>query len=130
STSPSAAEANNSATTSVASTLASYADLQISGLTLAPSNPKSGTALTINWNDVNNGAAATPGSWYDRVIIQNTTTGQTYVNTIVYYDSSTLGNLAASGGSRARTYNFTLPDGDPGVGNIQATITADTLDNI
>src|SRR5204863_9639 len=122
----STAEANNSATTSVTSTLSAYPDLQVTGLAIAPASPQSGGAITVNWNDVNNGNAATSGNWYDHVVIKNTTTGVTLVDTTVTYDAAALGNLAASGGTKARSYNYTLPNGIPGVGTIQATITVDT----
>src|SRR5262249_20876000 len=89
------AETNNlSRTAFVDTTLAAYPDLEVPNLAIAPANPKSGTPLTISWNDVNNGVGATSGNWSDRIVLQNTLTNQTYVDTSVFYNAGVLGNLA------------------------------------
>jgi hypothetical protein len=84
-----------------------------------------GGNVTIVWSDDTTGNRATAGSWNARVVVQNTSTGQTLADTAVYYDPSELGSLTAVG-SAGRTYTFTLPDGDPGAGLLQVTVTADS----
>ncbi|HKM53713.1 MAG TPA: SdrD B-like domain-containing protein, partial [Isosphaeraceae bacterium] len=114
---------NNSATTTFTSTLAPYPDLQVTGLGIDLSSVmQSGGTVTIDWNDANTGTATASGGWYDAVTVVNTTTGQTVVNASRYYGS----NSIATGGTAARTYSFQLPDGTPGVGTLQASVTADS----
>jgi len=121
-----AGEANNSASTTVTSTLAVYPDLQVTGLTVTPTSPVSGNTLTVSWNDANAGMGATTGAWYDRIVIQNLGTGATLLDTSSYYNG---GNVPA-GGATARSYQYTLPNGDPGVGEIRVTITADAYNSV
>src|SRR5262249_26460536 len=55
-------ESNNTATLDRNSTLAPYADLQVTGLSVTPdSGITSGTTLTLNWNDSNTGNAPASG---------------------------------------------------------------------
>ena len=118
------AESNNSASTNATSTLGSYPDLQVTGLTTAPAGPLSGGLLTVAWNDANAGNLPAAGSWSDRVRVVNTGTGQTLVDTTVVHDGSA-GSLAA-GADQAMQYAFRLPDGDPGVGSLLVTVTVDS----
>ena len=88
-----------------------------------PPNPlDTGASVTVRWDDQNVGNGPTDTSWSDSVTIVDTTTGQPLASASVPYDAATLGNLIA-GASAHRQFTFTLPDGDPGVGNIRATIT-------
>ena len=105
-------------------------DLQVSGLTVTGDPAlQSGAMVTVGWNDFNSGDGATSGNWYDHVTVVNQATGQTLVNTDVYYNAGSSGNIAA-GGSTARSYGFRLPDGNPGVGNLQVTVTADSQNGL
>lgn len=120
------AEANNSAS----SFFDVFLDLQVINVTVdRPVSPQTGDSVTVHWSVQNTGDRNVESWWYDRVIVQNLTTGQTIYNQTVYHDTSSLGDLAP-GQSHARSHTFDLPDGDAGVGNLQITITTDTHSNI
>jgi large repetitive protein len=55
-------------------------DLQVTGVSVLPLNPKSSETITVSWNVANHGDRATHNNWYDRVRIENLTTGQTLLN--------------------------------------------------
>lgn len=120
------AEANNA----VSSFFDVFLDLEAINLTVdRPTSLRTGDTVTVNWSDRNTGGRDVEGSWYDRVLVQNLTTGETIYNQIVYHDTSSLGELAP-GQSHARSHTFDLPDGDVGVGNLQITVTTDALSHI
>ena len=99
--------------------------LAVSGLTTAPSSGlQSSESLVVEWTETNTGTSAAIGSFYDQIVVTNTTTGQQLASGFVQYNAATLGNLAA-GASAPQQYDFTLPNGNPGVGQIQFTVTAD-----
>jgi len=100
------------------------ADLQIANLTVTPAALKSGESLTIRWEDVNTGTGPTPGRFYDRIVVRNTTTGQTLPAAMFAYEPH-FGECIAPGQSLAREYAYRLPDGPPGVGQIEVTVTTD-----
>ncbi|HWE97612.1 MAG TPA: CARDB domain-containing protein [Tepidisphaeraceae bacterium] len=104
-------------------------DLRVTGLTLTPSNPQSGQQITLNWNDLNAGNGATPGSWTDHIVVVNTTTAQTIATLDVPYDAATSGSIPA-GGTASRSTSFRLPDGTPGTGNLQVSVTVDYFNTI
>jgi hypothetical protein len=114
---------NDTTTITAASTLASYPDLQVSGLAYSPNSPQSGKNLTVLWNDSNTGQAATTGNWTDQVSVVNSTTGQTLVTANVPYNVAASGNIAAGGASPQLSYTYQLPDGSAGVGTLQVTVT-------
>ncbi|MDP2106146.1 MAG: Ig-like domain-containing protein, partial [Desulfobulbaceae bacterium] len=116
---------NNSATSTVTSTIAPYADLEVRNLAVTPSALHTGQTMTISWDDTNTGNLAAGSNWHDRIVIVNTTTGQTLLNTTVYHNATSEGNVAA-GASLARSYDFALPNGDTGIGDLTITVTADT----
>ncbi|MCO5051617.1 MAG: Ig-like domain-containing protein [Verrucomicrobiae bacterium] len=98
------------------------ADLAVTGAL------QSGGALTITWADTNAGPMATDQYWYDRVTISNLTTGIQLLDTYQYYNPAVSGNIAA-GAAQARALNFTLPDGDVGVGQLQITVVVDAYNH-
>src|SRR5262249_50676959 len=105
-----------------------YPDLQVSNLSVNPPSLQSGGALTVQWDNANTGGTATQGSWIDYLTITNKTTGATLRTATVAYDASAAGNgNIAPGAARPRQYTYQLPDGDPGVGNIEFAVTADYL---
>ena len=117
---------NNTATTSFSSTLASYADLTVKSgsLSVLPGSLQSGNQATVNWMDQNIGNAAVNASFYDYVLVQRVNPD----NSLTYIASGDVnGNntLAAGATSGAQSFNFTLPDGSPGVGNFVVTLTTD-----
>ena len=119
-------ESNNVSTVSATSTLSNPPSLQVTNLALNPSSLQSGTPLTVTWNDKNTGTGILSQSFNDHVTIVNTTTGQTLIDADDFYDATQSGAAIAAGASSAqRQYLFTLPDGDPGTGNLSVTVTAD-----
>ena len=122
-------ENNNTSSITVASSLAPYPDLQVTGLSMAPSSLQSGDSVTVTWNDANTGNAPVTGSFYDDVTVVNTTTDETIASGLVYYDEASQGPIAANG-SAAEQYGFVLPNGTPGVGQIEVTVTTDYYNNI
>ena len=84
---------------------------------------QSGGSVTVDWNDSNVGSGPAAGSWYDQVSVVNTTTGQTLANANV--TRSTGGGTLAAGQAEAHQFTFTLPNGAPGVGQLNITVTAD-----
>jgi hypothetical protein len=106
-------------------------DLQVQNLTVTPTNLQSGSTVTVSWNDFNAGDGATRGAWYDRLAVVNQTTGQSLINTTIFYDPNELenGDIPA-GGFRARQFTFQLPDGAAGAGPLQFTVTIDAFDSI
>jgi hypothetical protein len=111
--------------------IASAPDLQVRNLMVTSSPVQSGATITLSWNDINTGVLATPAGWYDHIVVTNTTTGEQFVNTAVFYDPTQPGNgpLAAAGGSLARTFSFALPDGTRGAGALSITVTVNQNQN-
>ncbi|HZR18708.1 MAG TPA: CARDB domain-containing protein [Verrucomicrobiae bacterium] len=123
------AESNNAATSTVVSGIASYPDLQVAGLNVTPSVLGSGTNLTVQWQDTNSGNAIAVGSWYDRLVISNSSLGAILLDTPVYFDQNVLGPLT-NGTAVSRSYNFTLPFSSNGAGGLVFSVTADQQNNI
>ncbi|MGA2035934.1 MAG: CARDB domain-containing protein, partial [Thermoguttaceae bacterium] len=126
------AKTNNSAVVTVSSTLPSYPDLQVTNLALAPTTGlQSGAVLNVAWDDANTGAAAVAGAFYDHVVVQNLTTGQTAVSQDLAYDPTTAGNgTIAAGATRARQLALTLPRGTPGAGHLSVTVTTNYYNQV
>ena len=115
-------DTNRSGNATTQSTLGSYPDLHVTALAMDPSSVlQSGGTVTVDWSDSNVGDATASGGWYDNVTVVNATTGQTLVNANQTYSSQSI----SAGGSTARSYGFTLPDGATGVGQLSITVTAD-----
>ena len=126
------AETNNTANTSETATAAAYPDLQVAGLQLNPATGlQSGQNVTVQWNDANTGNGAASGSWTDTLVVKDTTTGQTLDTKSVPYNATTSGNgPLAAGQSNTQQSTILLPDGTPGIGSIQFTVTVDSANNI
>jgi len=122
------AELNNSSTVNVVSA----PDLVPNGLAVTSSGPiRSGGVINIGWNDVNAGTVDTGSPFYDLVTVVNTNTGQTLMNSTVYYDPAISGNgPIAPGGSRSRTTTLQLPDGTAGAGTLQVSVGVDTFNQV
>src|SRR5262249_5913531 len=120
------AEQNNTAQAGFDATL----DLQVSGLSLNPATGvQSGQTVVVSWSDVNAGNLPSRGSFSDSSAIRNLSTGQTLGTATVAYDATARGAIAA-GGSASQQYSFRLPDGNPGVGTIQFTVTTDSTNQV
>ncbi len=102
-------------------------DLQVTNLSVTGSLVSGGNLL-ISWRDTNSGAGATFTYWYDQVIVTNSTTGQTLLNSSLFYDPSVNGNIAP-GGAQNRHLSFQLPDGPSGAGRMQAIVTVNAYGN-
>jgi len=122
-------EASNIATLNTTSALAPYPDLEVTGLSISPASPVSGENITMSWDDSNVGTAPINGSFYDQIVLTNTTTDQTLLSTTSYYDAAIEGAISA-GGAAARSVSFTLPNGTPGIGNLQVSINADVYNQV
>jgi hypothetical protein len=106
-------------------------DLVVQNLTTVPSSLQSGNVVTIHWQDANIGQGSTEANnnvyymrgWYDNVVVTNTTTNQVLANVTFFYDVTAAGNGdIAPGGAVNRQYQFSLPDGSPGTGNIKIAV--------
>ncbi len=86
-------------------------------------------SVVVQWTDTNTGTLPASGSFTDQVVVTNTTTGSVLATGYVPYNAASQGNLAA-GASATQQYTFSLPNGDPGVGQIQFTVTADYDQNV
>ncbi|PYK60186.1 MAG: hypothetical protein DME21_11815, partial [Verrucomicrobia bacterium] len=91
----------------------------------------SGDTLTISWNDRNDGTVDTGSGFSDHVVVVNTNTAETLLNTTVFYNPASTGNgPIPPGGSRPFSTALPLPDGPRGVGALQITVTADTFNQL
>ncbi len=122
------AELNNSTTLTV-----------ISAPDLVVQNPgfqsgvaiQSGGTYLLTWNDVNAGTVDTGGGFSDQVIVRNTGTAAVLFNNGVAYNPNAPGNgPIAPGGSLARSLSVHLPDGAPGAGNLQISVTTDAQNQL
>lgn len=115
-------ETNNQASL----TITSAADLQVSNLRVSPQIIVAGSTMTIEWDDRNGGIVATPSGWSDHLVIVNTTTGETILDTAVVYNQGQSGAGAiGAGGTLPRSMTFTIPPGLRGTGDLRITVTAD-----
>ncbi len=117
---------NDTASTQATSSIAPYPDLQVENVQLQPSSLYSGVSGVLQWQDVNTGNGMTSGSWDDRVIVLNTTTGKTLATYTLVYDSTRQGALAA-GAAAQQQYAFMIPTGSAGLGTIQFMVTTNVL---
>ncbi|MDB6030291.1 MAG: hypothetical protein JWM16_629, partial [Verrucomicrobiales bacterium] len=100
-------------------------------ISVTPANASSGGDINIKWQTTNSGNAPIKGSFYERVLIRNTTTAQVLGSPTRYYDATQPTNgFIAAGEGRSRELSFRLPDGTNGAGNLQVEITADVYDQI
>ncbi len=121
---------NDTATIGATSTIAAYPDLQVENLSLTPSSGlDSGASVVLHWQDANTGNGTTTGAWDDRVVVENTTTGQTLATTTLDYDAAVLGALSP-GAAASQQYAFTLPAGMSGFGTIQFAVTTNALNQM
>src|SRR5207249_771048 len=126
------AETNNAATTTQTATVAPYPDLKAENLRVEPAaGLQSGTVLVVFWDDTNTGDRATVGSWVDTLVIQNTTTGETFTTLTLAYDETAAGNgPIAPGQSRPRQLAYRLPDGVRGAGSIEFRVATDASNQV
>jgi hypothetical protein len=126
------AEANNSGVLTFDSTIGPYPDLQVTGLTVESTGSlQSGGAVVVRWNDTNSGDRAAQGSWHDRLVIRNATTGEVLHSVASQYNTAVAGNApVAPGASLARQMAFTLPGGIRGAGEIEFSVTTDVFQHV
>ncbi len=127
-----AAYGNNALSTDVTSTLPPYPDLQVTGLTVGPTTGlQSGGTLAVTWIDADTGTGPVTGAFTDHVVVKNLTTGLTLATADLPYDPTAAGNgPIAVGGSVARAFNYTLPLGSAGAGQIQVTVTTNDYNQV
>src|SRR5262249_15013281 len=112
---------NNTATYTETSTLAAYADLEVTGLSVTPATGlQSGNTVTVNWNDVNIGNKAA-GAFTDAVNIYRVNADQSLTLLTSAFPSGPTG--LAIGATSARSATLRLPDGSASVGTIRFAVT-------
>jgi hypothetical protein len=130
-----AGEANNvGGPIHVTSTLALYPDLLVQNLHPDPADGLlSGSQVLLRWNTHNAGSAAVTGSFYERILVENLTTGSTLRSEVIFYDARTIptgqGPIDANS-SAARQYLYRLPDGPAGAGEIRLTVRTDHYNHL
>ena len=118
------AEENNRGTASFASTLASYANLQVSDLRMEPaSNWSGGDTVTVRWNTANAGTAVAAGSWTERVELLNLTTGVVVVSQPLVMAAQQI----VPGEAAERGVAFAWPQGLNAIGNFRLRVMVDAL---
>ncbi len=116
------AETNNAARIAVVSA----PDLVVGNLAVTPLSPSAGARIAISWTTTNSGAARTPAGWNDRVVVFRRDTGERLLDTVLAYDPAAGGNAPLGAGEGiARSYEFRLPDGARGAGDLEVQVTAD-----
>src|SRR5262245_3020219 len=129
---PESNEANNvtAAATPINVTFPPLPDLHVTNITVdeaAANTLQSGGPMTIRWLTRNDGAAPVGSVFHERVVVTNGS--QTLLNTTVTYDATGAGAIDV-GGSVARSFAFTLPDGTPGAGTLTVSVTTDSNNEI
>ncbi len=123
--------ASGAATTTENATIAPYPDLQVQNLTVSPTSIVSGSTVQVTWDDANTGNAPVNQAFVDQLTVVNTTTGATLLNTTIGYTPSQPGVGPIDAGSfYQQTASFTMPQGEPGVGNLTITVTTDADNQI
>ncbi|HMJ88491.1 MAG TPA: CARDB domain-containing protein, partial [Candidatus Acidoferrum sp.] len=121
-------ENNNLAIITRTSTLSGYPDLQVTNLAVTPVILQSGAGVSVRWENTNSGNAPADAPFYDRLIVRNRTTAETFVNTTFYYNPAVATNGSiASGQFRSRGHAFQLPNGTRGAGELEFTVTSDVF---
>ena len=115
-------ESNETNNLGVASLALDAADLEVANLTTDPASLESGLEVTVHWDILNTGTgAAAADEFSDRIDVRNLATGQTIHTGWLLHEHVRI----EPGGLLQAEYTFTLPDGAPGVGQIQITVYAD-----
>lgn len=113
---------NNTASATVTSALASYPDLQVSGVSVSPApGYAAGATVTVSWTLTNAGSAAVAVAFNELVQVTNTVTGDT-----IALQSDAVAAGFAAGASAVRSLSFTWPGGLDSTGQFTATVTADS----
>ncbi|MDH3460099.1 MAG: hypothetical protein OEM00_03820, partial [Burkholderiaceae bacterium] len=103
-------------------------DLAVRNVRLAEASPVAGDVVTLLWDDVNQGRVPTPLPYSDRVLVRqlnsDNTPGAVLVDAVVSFSGADAAPLA-TGESRARSFTFTLPEGQRGTGNFDVVVTTD-----
>src|SRR5262249_26389969 len=119
------AESNNTKTFDFSSALAAYPDLEVIGLAVHSSSAiQAGSTLTISWSDANTGNGPVDVAFVDSVTIHNATTNQVLGTMTFNFDPAASGALAG-GSSLDRSFQFNLPQGDAGAGEIVVDVMTD-----
>lgn len=118
------AETNNSASTTVTSTLAAYPDLTITAVT-APAAANAGAQANISWVVTNSGTKSITASWTEQVFLSDDGAlgGGSYIGS-VYFDNVTI----AAGQSVTHSGLFTIPS--YAEGGRRVVVTTDTYNQV
>ena len=99
-------------------------DLQVQNVSSLESAIRSGDTVTVIWQTVNAGSSPVLDSLTERIVVRNTDTGGTLLSTTLPLAVSA-GDPIGVGEVVPRQLLFDLPDGIPGAGNINVSVTTD-----
>ena len=104
-------------------TIASGPDLLVKNLHTDQATTYAGGLIAIAWETWNEGLSVAPAGFNERIIVTNKTTGEQLLNTGIAYDITQSGaGIIASSEFRNRGFNFRLPEGLRGVGEIEIRV--------
>ena len=104
--------------------------LSVTRLAITPTTGlQSGATFVVSWEDTDSGQMPINTSFTDLVTVINETTGQVIAQVAIPYNEPAQGSLGV-GASSAQQHTFHLPDGDPGVGQIEVTVVANDYGTI
>lgn len=119
------AETNNAAEATLDVTLAPAVDLAVSDLALSPATGiASGDTVTVSFTVTNNGQLPADAAWSDRIEVFNVDRGEVVATRLIGYDPAADGELAV-GQSVGRSAAITIPDFDPGIGELEFRVALD-----
>lgn len=123
---PESDESNNAGVTAVPIQLSlpPLPDLRVEFLRVVEDDLTSSGPLTITWKTVNGGHRSIADPFYEQVVVTNLTTRQTLVDTAVPLHASAQDPVEI-GEAVARQYDFIMPDGLAGVGDLLIGVTTD-----
>src|SRR5262249_23708744 len=99
--------------------LAAYPDPKIESLSTTAPHPN--RAFTVNWNTANRGNADATGSWQERVVVTNLTTGLT-----AFTQTYTVNGPLAAGATLPHSQSVTVG----AAGNYQVSVTTDSANQV
>jgi hypothetical protein len=103
-------------------------DLQPVALTVTPGELHPGTALTLNWRDLNSGFGFVPSEYDERIRIVNWSNKSVLLDTTIHVEDARGSILPAT--SILRELHFTLPATTQAVGNLEFSVNVNALHNI
>ncbi len=128
---PETNESNNVAATvaTISLSFPPLPDLQVQNANLVEAAPQAGDTVTLQWQTVNEGTVSVIDSFGERIVVTNTDTGATLLDTVVSLAAS-VDDPVEAGEVVSREILLSLPDGIPGAGSIDVSITTDVNNDV